>query len=227
MFLTDAIGAAAWDAAAKDQFANFFDNLLVGRAGNSAALVLAADGADRDAAGVSIGISNHLDRCFLVTLRNRSSMVITTGATVRAEGVHFPSGGRLGLLSQKESLLVPRITGSGHITRVAWATNARGETSATGWYPSLRVYQEGGNSLESQDSFSLNEFETEANWHFEAGLMTLTQLWDAGLIHQLWVSHWEGADLRGNFRHANVTQFLRLDALILSLLQPRLGAASL
>ncbi len=227
MFLTDAIGAAAWDAAAKDQFANFFDNLLVGRLGNSAALVLAADGADRDAAGVSLGISNHLDRCFLVTLRNRSSMVITTGATVRTEGLHFPSGGRLGLLSKQEALLVPRITGSGHISRAAWATQVRGETSATGWYPPLCVSQEAGNSLESQDIFSLNEVEAEANLHFEAGLKTLVQLWDAGLIHQLWVSHWEGADLERNFRHAHVTHFLRLDSLVLSLLQPRLGAASL
>jgi riboflavin biosynthesis pyrimidine reductase len=227
MRLTDSIGAVPWGLPARTEFANYFTNLLAGRLGNSAALVLYSTGSDRDPSGTSLGISNPLDRAFLVTLRNRSAMVVTTGSTVRAEGVHFPTSGRLAILSNQDVIRVPKVSGSGELMRITWLSGEHGSqlASAAAEKP-FQVVTADGRTLTSDGSLELESLRAQRGLHFEAGVATLVKFWNAGLIDQLWLTHPVGVETE-LFDGAQSTVLAVLGALSLSLLQPLRDSASL
>lgn len=227
MLLTDEIGSVLWSASAKPEFASYFRGLVAGRVGSTSAIVLDSSGGERDHAGVSMGLSNALDRAFLVELRNSSSMVITTGATIRAEGVHFPANGKLGVLSRQSEIRVPRVSANGQLFPVLWRpVGGQQPESAAGAKP-FRAIDAGGQPLNVGDPLDLGILSQEQHLHFEAGLETLASLWKSGLIARLWVTHPSEVRCDSICQDAQVTECVMLGSLGLSLLQPAVTAASL
>ena len=86
--ISDRLGVIAADT---EEIAGYLRGFTVG-VGSYAAIVLAADGSYRDNFGSSDGLSSVLDRAWLRALRARADVIITSGATVRDEGLTQPAG---------------------------------------------------------------------------------------------------------------------------------------
>lgn len=226
MQLTDAIGDVTWSRESKGQHRGYFNGLLAGRNGNTAAIVLDSRGSERDSSGASAGISNAIDRQFLVELRNRSEMTITTGATVRAEGLHFPARGSIGVLSRQSDITVPKVSGSGNLIRLHWTREPDGHPATAAANGPLRVATD-TQRLQSSETMQLESLRELRSLHFEAGLVSLSEFWRADFIQQLWVSHPEGLNPIELFPGATLSRIVALDWLVLSLLQHKTTSASL
>ena len=217
--LTESLGSVDWDSGQKSEFVSYFTNLVTHREGNTAAIVLDSAGSERDRDGTSSGLSNQLDRSFLVALRNQSTVVVTTGATIRAEGVHFPAHGRLAVLTRNPALDVPKVSGSGTIQQVTWDDEFRP--------PAASVTCDGIQLQIAPEPLALEPLLRTEKLHLEAGLTTLLRLWNASFIHQLWLTHPVGLDAKTLFPSAELAEWLQLGPLTLSLLKPKSAAASL
>jgi len=85
--ISDRLGAIT---ANTEELSGYLRGFTAG-AGSFASIVLAADGSYRDSGGGSDELSSPLDRLWLRALRARADVIISSGATVRAERLTQPS----------------------------------------------------------------------------------------------------------------------------------------
>ncbi len=147
-------------------------------AGNGcyAAIVLGSAGEYRDHGGGSDGLSSPLDRVWLRVLRSRADVIITSGATVRAERLLQPS--KDFLVASKSGDLTGLRVGSGRLlvasdvqTHPSWPGHAEHFGSFT---RTADVVQAAGSRWQTLQ--------------LELGVPALTELTRAGLIDRLFVT---------------------------------------
>ena len=86
----------------------------------TASLVVDENGSTRSQLGNSRGIGNQTDLNFLLWLRNRSQMVLTSGITAEAEDYRYPSNSDLAILTNSNRNY-PRLSDS--ISKVRFLSN--------------------------------------------------------------------------------------------------------
>jgi len=145
-------------------------------AGSFASIVLAADGSYRDGAGGSDELSSPLDRAWLRALRGRADVIITSGATVRAERLAQPS--KDFLVASKSGDLSGLRHGDGHLFIASDAD------SHESWPQRAQHFGSYASTAEIV-SEARNRWQ---NPQVEFGAPTLAELARIGLLDRLFVS---------------------------------------
>lgn len=144
--------------------------------GSYAAIVLGSAGEYRDSGGGSDELSSPLDRLWLKALRARADVIISSGATVRAECLAQPS--KDFLIATKSGDLTGLRAGTG---RLLVASNVQTHPS---WPGDAEHF---GSFAETSDVVRAAKTRWQ-NLQVELGAPALAQLTRAGLIDRLFVT---------------------------------------
>jgi hypothetical protein len=155
--------------------------------GSYAAIVLGLDGEYFDRSGGSDALSSPLDRVWLRVLRSRADVIITSGATVRAERLLQPS--KDFLVASKSGDLAGLRFGVG---RLLVASDVQTHPS---WPSRAEHYGSFANTVELVRSARTHW----QNLQVELGVPALTELTQIGLIDRLFVTAPTEASVRTRF----------------------------